>query len=30
MQQKLKRPEFTDGVIVSNPPYGERLGTEPG
>jgi 23S rRNA (guanine2445-N2)-methyltransferase / 23S rRNA (guanine2069-N7)-methyltransferase len=28
---KLKRPtEFTDGVIVSNPPYGERLGTEPG
>ncbi|CAK2687856.1 bifunctional 23S rRNA (guanine(2069)-N(7))-methyltransferase RlmK/23S rRNA (guanine(2445)-N(2))-methyltransferase RlmL [Vibrio crassostreae] len=28
---KLKRPtEFADGVIVSNPPYGERLGTEPG
>ena len=28
---KLKRPtEFNDGVIVSNPPYGERLGTEPG
>ncbi|MBE8575561.1 bifunctional 23S rRNA (guanine(2069)-N(7))-methyltransferase RlmK/23S rRNA (guanine(2445)-N(2))-methyltransferase RlmL [Vibrio sp. OPT18] len=28
---KLKRPtEFTGGVIVSNPPYGERLGTEPG
>ncbi|CAK2079942.1 fused 23S rRNA m(2)G2445 methyltransferase and 23S rRNA m(7)G2069 methyltransferase [Vibrio crassostreae] len=28
---RLKRPtEFVDGVIVSNPPYGERLGTEPG
>jgi 23S rRNA (guanine2445-N2)-methyltransferase / 23S rRNA (guanine2069-N7)-methyltransferase len=26
-----KRPEgFETGVIVSNPPYGERLGTEPG
>ncbi|MGF1909628.1 bifunctional 23S rRNA (guanine(2069)-N(7))-methyltransferase RlmK/23S rRNA (guanine(2445)-N(2))-methyltransferase RlmL [Vibrio kasasachensis] len=28
---QLKRPEsFVDGVIVSNPPYGERLGTHPG
>ncbi|MBA5762907.1 bifunctional 23S rRNA (guanine(2069)-N(7))-methyltransferase RlmK/23S rRNA (guanine(2445)-N(2))-methyltransferase RlmL [Vibrio sp. 404] len=27
----IKRPEsFVDGVIVCNPPYGERLGTEPG
>ncbi|MDV7104370.1 bifunctional 23S rRNA (guanine(2069)-N(7))-methyltransferase RlmK/23S rRNA (guanine(2445)-N(2))-methyltransferase RlmL [Vibrio sp. TH_r3] len=27
----LTRPEgFDTGVIVSNPPYGERLGTEPG
>ncbi|MEF1281724.1 bifunctional 23S rRNA (guanine(2069)-N(7))-methyltransferase RlmK/23S rRNA (guanine(2445)-N(2))-methyltransferase RlmL, partial [Vibrio fortis] len=27
----VKRPaEFDNGVIVSNPPYGERLGTEPG
>ncbi|MDA0147526.1 bifunctional 23S rRNA (guanine(2069)-N(7))-methyltransferase RlmK/23S rRNA (guanine(2445)-N(2))-methyltransferase RlmL [Vibrio sp. LaRot3] len=27
----LKRPEgFENGVIVSNPPYGERLGTHPG
>ncbi|PMJ91987.1 bifunctional 23S rRNA (guanine(2069)-N(7))-methyltransferase RlmK/23S rRNA (guanine(2445)-N(2))-methyltransferase RlmL [Vibrio sp. 10N.261.55.A7] len=28
---ELKRPEgFESGVIVSNPPYGERLGTHPG
>ncbi|WP_391090027.1 bifunctional 23S rRNA (guanine(2069)-N(7))-methyltransferase RlmK/23S rRNA (guanine(2445)-N(2))-methyltransferase RlmL [Vibrio sp. NH-UV-68] len=28
---KLKRPKgFEAGVIVSNPPYGERLGTHPG
>ncbi|MGF1720898.1 bifunctional 23S rRNA (guanine(2069)-N(7))-methyltransferase RlmK/23S rRNA (guanine(2445)-N(2))-methyltransferase RlmL [Vibrio kyushuensis] len=28
---QLKRPkEFESGVIVSNPPYGERLGTHPG
>ncbi|MGC9458927.1 bifunctional 23S rRNA (guanine(2069)-N(7))-methyltransferase RlmK/23S rRNA (guanine(2445)-N(2))-methyltransferase RlmL [Vibrio genomosp. F10] len=28
---QLKRPtEFENGVIVSNPPYGERLGTHPG
>ncbi|MFW7525347.1 bifunctional 23S rRNA (guanine(2069)-N(7))-methyltransferase RlmK/23S rRNA (guanine(2445)-N(2))-methyltransferase RlmL [Vibrio ostreicida] len=28
---QLKRPtEFEHGVIVSNPPYGERLGTHPG
>ncbi|KZX67615.1 23S rRNA (guanine(2445)-N(2))/(guanine(2069)-N(7))-methyltransferase [Vibrio sp. HI00D65] len=27
----VKRPaEFDNGVVVSNPPYGERLGTEPG
>ncbi|MBW3697009.1 bifunctional 23S rRNA (guanine(2069)-N(7))-methyltransferase RlmK/23S rRNA (guanine(2445)-N(2))-methyltransferase RlmL [Vibrio sp. T187] len=27
----VKRPaSFENGVIVSNPPYGERLGTEPG
>ena len=27
----LKRPAgFENGVIVSNPPYGERLGTHPG
>ncbi|PMH46501.1 23S rRNA (guanine(2445)-N(2))/(guanine(2069)-N(7))-methyltransferase [Vibrio sp. 10N.286.49.B3] len=27
----VTRPsEFTDGVLVSNPPYGERLGTAPG
>ena len=28
---EVKRPEgFEAGVIVSNPPYGERLGTQPG
>ncbi|USD42479.1 bifunctional 23S rRNA (guanine(2069)-N(7))-methyltransferase RlmK/23S rRNA (guanine(2445)-N(2))-methyltransferase RlmL [Vibrio sp. SCSIO 43135] len=28
---KVTRPsEFENGVIVSNPPYGERLGTHPG
>ncbi len=28
---QVKRPkEFDGGVIVSNPPYGERLGTQPG
>jgi len=28
---ELKKPEgFDDGVIVCNPPYGERLGTHPG
>ncbi len=28
---KVTRPqEFDEGVIVSNPPYGERLGTHPG
>ena len=28
---KLTRPaEFTQGVIICNPPYGERLGTHPG
>ena len=28
---QVKRPqEFEAGVIVSNPPYGERLGTHPG
>ncbi|MEL7292301.1 MAG: bifunctional 23S rRNA (guanine(2069)-N(7))-methyltransferase RlmK/23S rRNA (guanine(2445)-N(2))-methyltransferase RlmL [Pseudomonadota bacterium] len=28
---KLERPaSFEDGVIVCNPPYGERLGTHPG
>ncbi|WP_117235478.1 bifunctional 23S rRNA (guanine(2069)-N(7))-methyltransferase RlmK/23S rRNA (guanine(2445)-N(2))-methyltransferase RlmL [Vibrio maerlii] len=28
---QIKRPkEFEEGVIVSNPPYGERLGTHPG
>ncbi|MDW6003939.1 bifunctional 23S rRNA (guanine(2069)-N(7))-methyltransferase RlmK/23S rRNA (guanine(2445)-N(2))-methyltransferase RlmL [Vibrio mangrovi] len=28
---KLQRPEsFQGGLIISNPPYGERLGTEPG
>ncbi|MEZ8104301.1 bifunctional 23S rRNA (guanine(2069)-N(7))-methyltransferase RlmK/23S rRNA (guanine(2445)-N(2))-methyltransferase RlmL [Vibrio cortegadensis] len=28
---QLKKPaEFNNGVIVSNPPYGERLGTAPG
>ncbi|CAH7135872.1 fused 23S rRNA m(2)G2445 methyltransferase and 23S rRNA m(7)G2069 methyltransferase [Vibrio chagasii] len=27
----VKRPaDFDNGVVVSNPPYGERLGTEPG
>lgn len=27
---KLQRPDgFADGLILSNPPYGERLGTEP-
>lgn len=28
---RLKRPDnFTNGMIVCNPPYGERLGTHPG
>ncbi|MFA0088244.1 bifunctional 23S rRNA (guanine(2069)-N(7))-methyltransferase RlmK/23S rRNA (guanine(2445)-N(2))-methyltransferase RlmL [Vibrio sp. 10N.261.51.F12] len=28
---KLTKPDgFGDGVIICNPPYGERLGTEPG
>ncbi|EHK7540133.1 bifunctional 23S rRNA (guanine(2069)-N(7))-methyltransferase RlmK/23S rRNA (guanine(2445)-N(2))-methyltransferase RlmL [Vibrio cholerae] len=28
---KVKRPEnFAEGIVICNPPYGERLGTHPG